>query len=276
MDFLESSEWKEISKKIKKRDKKCLRCGSKYKLCTDHIIPRSRRYDLRLEEFNLQTLCRDCNRKKFNKYIVSFLKNPSQRLLKEIEEEKIKIRNILTKVARKRLLKKTQSSENFKKFVSEYQRIAFGTNDSLQKDREGILHEPLNILRFFGGGFSMLGIIGLGVFKSVHQEIEKNKIPDGEVTDYVDNEINKIFSDWTSIYERKEQAPKQIIQENHDMTDEEIRLYWEKREKEDSHFNEDMMFKERDMKRKREYEEEESIRKEEYKRSMHKSGHKLD
>ena len=83
-DFLETSEWINLSKKIRHRDKKCLRCGSKYRLCADHIIPRHRRRDLSLEEFNLQTLCWNCNTIKKDKYIVSYLHNPSQKLLNEI------------------------------------------------------------------------------------------------------------------------------------------------------------------------------------------------
>jgi hypothetical protein len=46
---------------------RCLRCGSARKLEVDHIVPLSRGGDS--EDFNLQTLCRRCNRRKWKKLV---------------------------------------------------------------------------------------------------------------------------------------------------------------------------------------------------------------
>ena len=112
-NFLETPEWINLSKKIRKRDQQCLRCGSKYRLCADHIIPRRRRRDLSLAEFNLQTLCWNCNTVKKNKYIVSYLDNPSSQLLNEIDKEKSKIRIALNKIAKDMIYKTNQNKDGF-------------------------------------------------------------------------------------------------------------------------------------------------------------------
>lgn len=41
---------------------KCVECGAIDKLETDHIIPHSRRPDLKYEVSNGRTLCKDCHK----------------------------------------------------------------------------------------------------------------------------------------------------------------------------------------------------------------------
>lgn len=48
---------------------RCRRCGSAWRIEVDHIIPLSRGGSS--EEDNLQTLCRNCNRKKNNRHVAS-------------------------------------------------------------------------------------------------------------------------------------------------------------------------------------------------------------
>ena len=105
-DFLETTEWKELSKKIRDRDGSCCRCGSRYRLCADHIIPRSMKPHLKLAEFNIQTLCWNCNDRKGAFYIVCFLKNPRQELLKEISLLRIQFEEKARKYAKKNLTKR--------------------------------------------------------------------------------------------------------------------------------------------------------------------------
>ena len=142
-EFLETQEWKQLSRKIRKRDEQCLRCKSKNGLCADHIIPRSRRPDLELEEFNLQTLCWQCNDTKSNIYIVCFLDQPSPRLLAEIQKEKNKSNAHYKKIARNYLFKKDKTSNKwviddrtFKKFEEEYVKLLMPELLVRKKERE--------------------------------------------------------------------------------------------------------------------------------------------
>tara|TARA_B110000879_G_C11136952_1_gene498554 strand:- start:95 stop:1255 length:1161 start_codon:yes stop_codon:yes gene_type:complete len=201
-NFLESSEWVALSKEIRARDKKCLRCSSQYRLCADHIIPRQRRKDLSLERFNLQTLCWKCNTDKKNNFIVSFLGNPSNRLLSEIKHEKTRTRIALNKIVRDRIYSSDPSkysfinSDDFKKFTNEYDLVTFGIDHPKQREREGILHTPINILRFFSLGFSLMGRVGIAAVQEINNQVGKSKIPQNEISEYIEIEINRIFSDW--------------------------------------------------------------------------------
>ena len=224
-DFLETLEWINLSKKIRHRDKKCLRCGSKYRLCADHIIPRHRRRDLSLEEFNLQTLCWNCNTIKKDKYIVSYLDNPSQKLLNEIDNEKLKIQSALYKIARDQIYKKNIQKKGFiddeflKNFANEYDLITLGINNPKQREREGFLHGPLNLVRFFGINFSLLGGLAITLVREANTLYGRHQVSEQEITKYIDSEINKVFSDWDSglqnnISEDRKNIDKGMIKNN--------------------------------------------------------------
>jgi len=105
-NFLETTEWKELSKKVRNRDGCCCKCGSQYRLCADHIIPRSIKPSLQLAEFNIQTLCWNCNNRKGAFYIVCFLKNPSQELLQEISLLRIRFQEKARSYAKRNLTKR--------------------------------------------------------------------------------------------------------------------------------------------------------------------------
>ena len=203
-DFLETPEWINLSKKIRIRDKKCLRCGSKHRLCADHVIPRSRRRDLSLKEFNLQTLCWKCNTIKKNKYIVSYLDRPDEKLLNEIAIEKTKIRLALYQIARSQIYKKDINQRGLinnkflDEFENEYNLITLGVGQPKQEEREGVLHGPLNILRFFGMGFSLLGSLAITITREANNQYGKYKITEEEISEYLDKEIDVVFSDWGS------------------------------------------------------------------------------
>jgi hypothetical protein len=216
-DFLETPEWINLSKKIRHRDKKCLRCGSKYRLCADHIIPRHRRRDLSLEEFNLQTLCWNCNTIKKDKYIVSYLHNPSQKLLNEINNEKLKIQSALYFIARDQIYKKSIQKkgliddEFLKNFANEYNLITLGVDHPKQREREGFLHGPMNLVRFFGIGFSLLGGLAITLVREANTLYGKHQISEHEIAKYIDAEINKVFSDWDSEFQNNISEEEQNI-----------------------------------------------------------------
>lgn len=71
LKFYESWEWKQLRyETLKKYGRKCLCCGASSKeavIVVDHIIPVTKRWDLRLDPDNLQVLCDDCNRGKTNR-----------------------------------------------------------------------------------------------------------------------------------------------------------------------------------------------------------------
>ncbi len=68
-EFLHSSEWKALRKKaLHYYGNKCHKCGSKKRICVDHIKPRKFYPDLALDFNNLQILCAWCNKKKGNKH----------------------------------------------------------------------------------------------------------------------------------------------------------------------------------------------------------------
>lgn len=54
--------WKDRSKRIRDRDKKCVMCGSSNRLQVDHINPISKGGSSK--DGNLRTLCVDCHRKR--------------------------------------------------------------------------------------------------------------------------------------------------------------------------------------------------------------------
>ena len=67
--FLQSKEWRVLRKKaLLHYGYKCQRCGSKKKICVDHIKPRKFYPDLALDFNNLQILCAWCNKVKGNKH----------------------------------------------------------------------------------------------------------------------------------------------------------------------------------------------------------------
>ena len=280
MDFLETPEWINLSNKIRQRDKQCLRCGSKYRLCADHIIPRRRRRDLSLSEFNLQTLCWSCNTIKKDRYIVSFLKNPSPRLINEIEEEKSKIRLALNKVAKNNIYKRDSDKEgfikkeDFKKFVKGYNLLTLGVNHPEQAKKEGVFHSPLNIVRFFGMGFSLIGGITLSILQEVNDQYGKSKISQKEISEFIEIEIDKIFSDWGEVKQTDNPKKINIKKRDQEMTDKEIREYYESREKEDPKRDIDLSIKREQERRWAEVDEEDYQRIREYKSNLHRSGRK--
>ena len=201
-EFLETEEWKQLSRKIRSRDKHCLRCKSKMDLCADHIIPRSRRPDLQLEEFNLQTLCWVCNHAKSNIYIVCFLDQPSQRLVTEIQKEKNKSNAHYQKIARNYLFKKDKTSnkwvvddKTFKKFEEEYVKLLIPGVPG-QKEREGVLNAPLNVVRFIGMGFSAMGVVAASLGALGLETIAKYRISEKEISGFVEQQMEKQYSDW--------------------------------------------------------------------------------
>ena len=226
--FLETPEWINLSSKIRKRDQQCLRCGSKYRLCADHIIPRSRRRDLSFAEFNLQTLCWNCNTVKKDKYIVSFLDNPSKKLLNEIENEKLKIRIALNKIARNRIYKDKKNidgflkKEDFRKVIDEYNIFTLGINHPKQAEREGIFHQPLNVLRFFGIGFTLMGGVALSILEEANDQYGKSKISEKEISEFIETELNKIFLDWED-FGQKNYPKKNITKKNFQSSDKAIK-----------------------------------------------------
>lgn len=77
-DFLQSKEWKLLRKEaLQKYGYKCHRCGSKKKICVDHIKPRKFYPELALDIKNLQILCAWCNKLKGNKHCKDYRKNVS-------------------------------------------------------------------------------------------------------------------------------------------------------------------------------------------------------
>jgi hypothetical protein len=199
-EFLNSSEWKLLSRKIRLRDKRCLRCGSKYRLQTDHIIPRAVKSDLELEEWNLQTLCKNCNYEKSYIYIVSFLKNPNNELLTEIENLKDKKKKRLMGIAREQLMKSSKYSESriisnelFKDIEKKIEKHILGIDN---QETEGIFHWPLNILRFFGIVGVTLPNLLWSMTAWVDYKIACSRISESDVDDFVNSAVDKIFSDW--------------------------------------------------------------------------------
>lgn len=66
-DYVKQSIPHSLKWKIWKRDGfKCVKCGTDENLSIDHIKPESFGGTLEIE--NLQTLCKSCNSKKYNKY----------------------------------------------------------------------------------------------------------------------------------------------------------------------------------------------------------------
>ena len=276
-NFLETPEWINLSNKIRKRDQQCLRCGSKYRLCADHVIPRRRRRDLSLAEFNLQTLCWNCNTVKKDKYIVSYLDNPSSQLLNEIDQEKSKIRIALNKIAKDMIYKTNQTKDgfikkdDFEKVVEGYNVLTLGINHPEQARKEGVFHSPLNILRFFGMGFTLIGGAALTVLKEANDQFGKTKISQKEVSLFVEGELNKIFSDWGQINQTNNLRKKNTKKDNDEMTDEELTQYYEIREKEDPQRDIDLSII-KDQESWSDIDEEDHQRVQEYKSNLHNKG----
>lgn len=63
--FYQSAEWKRARFEVLRRRPACAYCGRSAKdgarMNVDHIKPLSRRWDLRLDQRNLQTACASCN-----------------------------------------------------------------------------------------------------------------------------------------------------------------------------------------------------------------------
>lgn len=71
-DFLMTPEWKAMRRSvIETYGRRCMRCGTtprdKRKTHVDHIKPRAKFPELKLEFSNMQVLCCRCNKKKGNK-----------------------------------------------------------------------------------------------------------------------------------------------------------------------------------------------------------------
>jgi len=74
--FLQSKEWRVLRKQaLLYYGHKCQRCGSKKKICVDHIKPRKFYPDLALDFNNLQILCAWCNKAKGNKHCKDYRLN---------------------------------------------------------------------------------------------------------------------------------------------------------------------------------------------------------
>lgn len=70
---INNSLWKELRYKIfKLYGEICLKCGSTEDICIDHIKPYSLYPELKTDINNLQPLCRSCNSKKGNKFIIDY------------------------------------------------------------------------------------------------------------------------------------------------------------------------------------------------------------
>ena len=109
--FYRTKEWKELFASFREKNKdvsKCPNCGrawsEKIIMIADHICPVKFFWHLRLEESNLQVLCKGCNKAKLNKvgpYALEALKTYAEeiqwkqekenRLLLEIANTKFKV-----------------------------------------------------------------------------------------------------------------------------------------------------------------------------------------
>jgi len=232
---------------------------------------------LSLAEFNLQTLCWNCNTVKKDKYIVSYLDNPSSQLLNEIDQEKSKIRIALNKIAKDMIYKTNQNKDgfikkdDFEKVVEGYNVLTLGINHPEQARKEGVFHSPLNILRFFGMGFTLIGSVGLSILKEANDQYGKNKISQKEVSVFIEGELNKIFSDWGQINQTNNLRKKNAEKNNDEMTEEELTQYYGTREKEDPHRDEDLSII-KDQESWSDIDEEDYQRVQEYKSNLHKKG----
>jgi len=64
-DFHSSKEWTQLAKKHKEKSQlRCIDCGSKKDLESDHVLPASKYKHLRLKLFNLVIRCKPCNQAK--------------------------------------------------------------------------------------------------------------------------------------------------------------------------------------------------------------------
>jgi hypothetical protein len=79
LEFYRSWEWKNVRFHIlKEYGAFCMLCGSKERICVDHIKPRSKFPALELDYDNMQVLCNDCNMGKSNDDYTDFRgNNPS-------------------------------------------------------------------------------------------------------------------------------------------------------------------------------------------------------
>ena len=205
-DFLDSKEWKSLSKKIRKRDKSCLRCGSTKRLCGDHIIPRKLRPDLKLSEYNIQTLCWVCNDYKSDTYIVSFLEETPKKLLVEIEKEKEKFKLNVRKYARKHISRKDYKSlkgivdpKIIKDFNDGFMKIMSYPEEKVG-DKNLAAYLPLFIARFLTlpitGSIMMLTVVADSLNELLGGTFSRAMISEEEINEFVESKTNEIFSDW--------------------------------------------------------------------------------
>lgn len=204
-EFLKSKEWKTLSRKIRIRDKHCLRCGSKKRLCGDHIIPRRLRPDLELSEYNIQTLCWVCNDFKSNNYIVSFLQKPSKKLLNEIGIEKEKFQLSVRKYARKNISRKdykTLKGIVDPKVIKDFNDGFMEMMDIPEKvgEKNLTLYIPLFIARFLSlpitGSIMMLTVVADSINELLGGTISRARISEEEINEFVETKTRERFSDW--------------------------------------------------------------------------------
>ena len=85
------------------------------------------------------------------------------------------------------------------------------------------------------------------------------------------NKLNKIFSDWGRINQTNNLRKKNAEKNNDEMTEEELTQYYETREKEDPHRDEDLSII-KDQESWSDIDEEDYQRVQEYKSNLHKKG----
>lgn len=67
--FYRTKEWKKLRREVfKEYGKWCMKCGSQYNICVDHIKPRSLFPELEMCFDNMQVLCDMCNLLKSNRH----------------------------------------------------------------------------------------------------------------------------------------------------------------------------------------------------------------
>ena len=195
-DFLETTAWKNLSVKVRKRDGKCLRCHSTSRLCGDHIIPRYHRPALKLEEFNIQTLCWNCNQEKGKFYIVCFLENPSTELINELDLVK---RLFLSRL--KRYAERYLTSRNFnqlqKKIINDPTMfdVVEGVFNKILELPERVKNPLIKTILFSARFLALPVIMPAIMVMGITNEL-RAKPSSSEVHRFAEEMVKKRFSNW--------------------------------------------------------------------------------
>jgi len=120
-------------------------------------------------------------------------------------------------------------------------------------------------------GFTLIGGAALTILKEANDQYGKSKISQKEVSVFIEGELNKIFSDWGRINQTNNLRKKNAEKNNDEMTEEELTQYYETREKEDPHRDEDLSII-KDQESWSDIDEEDYQRVQEYKNNLHKKG----